>query len=75
MASDMSDSLASSSGSDIGSISDYLCSTIALATRLFTDGDLCVSIEALFPNPLGFYGVEVLFGISFSFSFFTISSI
>ena len=77
----MSDSLASSSGSDIGSISDYLCSTMACATRLFTAGDLCTSMEVFFTNPLGLDGVAGLFGSLVSYvlssgsSFFTIYSI
>ena len=54
----MSDSLASSSsGSDGGSISEALYSAIAADTRLWTAGDLCMSIEVFLWSPLGLAGV------------------
>ena len=54
----MSDSLASSSsGSDGGSSSDPLYSAMAADTRLWTAGDLCMSMEVFLYSALGLVGV------------------
>ena len=63
----MSDSLASSSsGSDGGSSSDPLCSAMAADTRLWTAGDLCMSMDVCLCRPLGLTGVAGFLWLSSS---------